>query len=86
MTDILIGFSGRSSSWATIVHSFVLLGNFSRMCVNALLAGQCSIVPSAVNIDRETTLTVVSSDFLYVNFWSDLTKSEASVTSWSTID
>ena len=27
------------NSWPTILHSFVQLGNFSRMCINALLAG-----------------------------------------------
>ena len=56
MTDTLIRCSGHSSSRPTILHSFILLGNFSRMCLNVLLAGLCNIVLSAANIDRGTTL------------------------------
>ena len=68
MTDTFIRCS-RNFSWPTFLHSFVLFGNFSRMCLN--VPGQYSIVLSAAIIDRGTTLNsyVPTASFTSISGW-----------------
>ena len=70
-TDTHILCSGHSSSWLTVLHSFVLLGNFSRMYINAHLAGQRNIVPSTAAINRGTTqrLYVLTASCMWISGW-----------------